>query len=97
MKKRAFTNIDKNFYLPVIFGKINEDIIRRNYLPEENEVERMRIIMTLIWALLIGAALAYVLSSMGGEPFNVTQSIVFSASTFIAIILLDGVLRVSER
>ncbi len=70
---------------------------RRNNLTVEKEVERMRFIITLIWSLLIGGALAYVLSSMGNESFNVTQSIVFSASAFIAITLLDGVLHVSER
>lgn len=53
----------------------------------------MRYIMTLIWALLIGAALAYVLNSMAGDPFNVTQSVTFSAGIFIAILLMDMVLH----
>ena len=52
----------------------------------------MRVIMTIIWALLIGGALAYVLSSMGGGSFNMTQSLLYSAGVFIAIIFLDGVL-----
>ncbi|MBO1003610.1 DUF2929 family protein [Pseudogracilibacillus auburnensis] len=53
--------------------------------------------MTIIWALLIGGALAYVLASMAGEPFNVTQSLAFSISMIIGIVLLDGVLHVSQR
>ncbi|MEI3611078.1 DUF2929 family protein [Pseudogracilibacillus sp. SO30301A] len=57
----------------------------------------MRFIMTIIWALLIGGALAYVLSSMGGETFNITQSIMYSAGVFIAILLIDGVLTTQEQ
>jgi len=53
----------------------------------------MKFLMTIIWALLIGGALAYVLSSMADDPFNVTQSLVFSAVMFIAIVLLGGVLK----
>jgi len=52
----------------------------------------MRFIMTIVWALLIGGALAYVLASMGGESFNWTQSLLYSAGAFVAIIFLDGVL-----
>jgi len=56
----------------------------------------MRFIMTIIWALLIGGALAYVLSSMADAPFNVTQSLVFSTVMFVAIFLLGGVLKGAE-
>lgn len=52
----------------------------------------MRFILTLIWSLLIGAALAYILNSMAGDPFNVTQSITFAAGAFIATLLMDAVL-----
>jgi len=57
----------------------------------------MRIIMTIIWALLIGGALDYILTSMAGDPFNLTQSIVFSAAVFIAIVVLDGVLSTQNK
>ncbi|HLR71023.1 MAG TPA: DUF2929 family protein [Pseudogracilibacillus sp.] len=57
----------------------------------------MKLIMTIIWSLLIGGALSYILTSMGGEPFNMTQSIVFSASSFITILLLDGILTTQEQ
>ena len=53
--------------------------------------------MTIVWALLIGGALAYILSSMAGDSFNLTQSISFSAIAFIAILLLDGVLSAQDK
>lgn len=53
----------------------------------------LRFIISLVWALLIGGALAYVLSSMAGDAFNLTQSIVYSAVAFIAILLMDLVLK----
>jgi len=56
----------------------------------------MRFLMTIIWALLIGGALAYVLSSMAENPFNVTQSLVFSAAMVIIIFLLGGILKSVE-
>lgn len=57
----------------------------------------MRFILPLIWALLIGGALAYVLSSMAGDPFNWTQSISYSVAVFIMILFLDGVLSTQEQ
>jgi len=57
----------------------------------------MRFIITIIWALLISSALAYVLSSMGGDVFNVTQAIGLAVSAFVIILILDGVLTVSQR
>lgn len=57
----------------------------------------MRFIMTIVWALLIGGALAYVLSSMAGDTFNITQSIMYSAGVFLAILLIDGVLTTQEQ
>lgn len=53
----------------------------------------MKYIITLIWALLIGSALGYVLSSMAGDPFNVTQSAVYAAGVFIVILIFDAVLK----
>ena len=53
----------------------------------------MRFIISLIWALLIGGALAYVLSSMADNAFNLTQSLVFSGIAFIAIVLMDVILK----
>ena len=52
----------------------------------------MKYIMALVWAVLIGSALGYVLASMAGDPFNFTQSLVYAAGVFIAIIAVDGIL-----
>lgn len=56
----------------------------------------MRFIMTIIWALLIGGALAYILASMAGASFNLSQSVVFSVAIVLGILFLDGVLKVSK-
>lgn len=54
----------------------------------------MRFIWTLIWALLIGGAVSYILSSMNGEPFNMVHSIILSIIFTIAIFLLgEGLLK----
>jgi len=55
----------------------------------------MRFIVSMFWALLIGGAIAYVLSNMGNEPFNLTQSLTFSAVTFIGIIAVDFALKLA--
>lgn len=52
--------------------------------------------MSLIWALIIGGVIAYVLSSMVDEPFNLTQSVVFSGAVFIFILIVDVVLTTRE-
>jgi len=57
----------------------------------------MRFIMALIWALLIGSALGYILTSMADEAFNFTQSIGFSIAAFIAIIFIDAVLSAADK
>lgn len=47
----------------------------------------MSYVMTLIWSVLIGGAIAYVLTSMAGEPFNLTATLflggVFAITVFI--------------
>ncbi len=58
----------------------------------------MRYIMTIVWAILIGAAVSYVLTSMGGEPFVMADSLVLSAIfAVIAMILGDGILRQESK
>ncbi len=54
----------------------------------------MRYIMTIIWSVLIAAAVSYVLTSMGGEPFVVGDALVLAAVFAIfAFIMGDGVLK----
>lgn len=57
----------------------------------------MKYIMTIVWALLIGSALAYILSSMAGDPFNMVQSLVYSGVVFIIILIMDNVLSVDTE
>ncbi|GEN30687.1 cytochrome c oxidase subunit IV [Cerasibacillus quisquiliarum] len=57
----------------------------------------MRFIMTIIWALLIGGVLSYVLTSMAGEPFNLNQSIILSSIIAVLIFILSGVLKDSSQ
>lgn len=57
----------------------------------------MRFIVTIIWAILIGAAVSYVLSSMGQQPFNLNQSIAFSAITFFGLLIVDLALNSSKQ
>lgn len=45
----------------------------------------MNYIMTIIWAILISAAVSYVLLSMAGEPF------VFADSLLLAVVLVAAV------
>ncbi|GAB3789889.1 DUF2929 family protein [Virgibacillus kimchii] len=53
----------------------------------------MRYVMTIIWALLLGVVLSYVLSSMAAEPFNVSATIAFIIIISLSVFWLgDGVL-----
>lgn len=60
-------------------------------------MDRLRIIGTVIWALLIGAAVAYVLASMGSSPFNLMQSLTFSAVIFIGTLIVDFALSAKRE
>ncbi len=54
----------------------------------------MRYIMTIVWAVLISAAVSYVLTSMGGEPFVLSEALILSAVFVVAAFILgDGVLK----
>lgn len=50
--------------------------------------------MTIIWSLLISLALAFVLTSMAGDPFILSEALIL-AVVFVVIIafLGDGVLK----
>lgn len=59
----------------------------------DEEVNFMRFIMSLFWAVLIGGVLSYVLTSMGKEPFNLNHSLILSGILFVAIVILgEGIL-----
>ncbi|MFS0752185.1 YjzD family protein [Oceanobacillus sp. 1P07AA] len=54
----------------------------------------MRYIMTIFWSFLIAAAVSYVLSSMGGEPFLIQNAVILTAIFSIVVFVLgDGILK----
>ncbi|RKQ32617.1 DUF2929 family protein [Oceanobacillus halophilus] len=53
----------------------------------------MRYILAIFWAVLISGAISYVLTSMGGEPFVLMDSLILAGIFSVAVFLLgDGVL-----
>ncbi|MFB4474602.1 DUF2929 family protein [Oceanobacillus caeni] len=52
----------------------------------------MRYIASIVWAILISFAISYVLSSMGGEPFVLSHSLILAALFSIAVFILGDVL-----
>lgn len=57
----------------------------------------MRYIMTLIWSVLIGGIVSYVLTSMAGEPYNITQTLVLAGIFAIVIFFLGDVVIKEEK
>lgn len=54
----------------------------------------MRFLLPLVWALLISGVISYVLSSMAGNPFNLTNTVILAVIITIAISVLgEGVLK----
>ncbi|GAA0593098.1 hypothetical protein GCM10009001_06510 [Virgibacillus siamensis] len=57
----------------------------------------MRFIAPLIWAFLISCVISYVLTSMGGTPFNLTSTIAMAIVLSIGVFFLgEGVLKQGE-
>ncbi|ENH96170.1 hypothetical protein J416_12192 [Gracilibacillus halophilus YIM-C55.5] len=53
----------------------------------------MKYLVTIFWSVLISFLVAYVLSSMAGETFNISGVFALAAVFSIAIIILgDGIL-----
>lgn len=63
----------------------------------KEEVQLMRYIMTLFWSVAIGGIVSYVLSSMAGDPFNLTQTFVLAGIFAIIIFLLGDVVIKEEK
>ncbi|MDY0406184.1 YjzD family protein [Virgibacillus sp. 179-BFC.A HS] len=58
----------------------------------------MRYIWTIIWSVLFSATISYVLSSMAGEPFNLTATLVMAAIFCIAVwVLGEGLLKEDKQ
>lgn len=56
----------------------------------------MRYIMTIIWSLLISAAVTYVLTSMAGEPFVLAEAGIL-AVIFMVIVFIMGDVVLKEK
>lgn len=48
----------------------------------------MRYIIVIIWSILISVATTYVLTSMGGEPFNINHTLILAAFFFAIVTIL---------
>ncbi|HLR09684.1 MAG TPA: DUF2929 family protein [Bacillota bacterium] len=53
----------------------------------------MRLIWTIIWALLISGAVSYVLSSMAGETFDMTGTLALAGIFVVTIFVLGSMLK----
>jgi len=56
----------------------------------------MRYVMVLIWSVLIGSALSYVLTSMSGDPFEFNHALILAGIFFVAIFFLGDVVLKEE-
>ncbi len=57
----------------------------------------MKYVMTLIWSMLLSFIVSYVLSSMAGDPFILTQALVVGGVFFVAIVALGTVIAPSKQ
>lgn len=48
----------------------------------------MRHVVVIIWSILIGTVVSYVLTSMGGEPFNMNHTLILAAFLFVIVTIL---------
>ncbi|MFD1037707.1 DUF2929 family protein [Virgibacillus byunsanensis] len=53
----------------------------------------MRFISAIFWALLISGVISYVLSSMAGDPFNFTHTIILAGILSVGVFALGGALK----
>lgn len=54
--------------------------------------------MTIIWSLLISLAISFVLTSMAGDPFIISEAVILAVIFVVVIVLLgDGVLKEESK
>lgn len=56
----------------------------------------MRYIMTIVWAIIISTVLSYVLTSMEGEPFVLSEALILGV-TFSIIVIVLGEFILKEK
>ncbi|GGN60358.1 MULTISPECIES: DUF2929 family protein [Oceanobacillus] len=57
----------------------------------------MRYIFTIIWSLLISAAVTYVLTSMAGEPFILSEAVILAVIFMIVTFLMGDVILKEKK
>lgn len=58
----------------------------------------MRFIFTIVWALILGTGVSYILSSMGQQPFNLSHAfIVAGIISAVVFLLAEVVLKTPEE
>lgn len=57
----------------------------------------MKYVMTLVWSMLLSLVVSYVLGSMAGDPFVLSEAVILGAIFFIAIISLGLILDPKEQ
>ncbi|MDY0396073.1 DUF2929 family protein [Virgibacillus halophilus] len=58
----------------------------------------MRFIWTIIWAVLLSGTISYVLSSMAGESFSLTATLVMAGIFCIAVwVIGEGFLKEDKQ
>ncbi|MHA6251683.1 YjzD family protein [Oceanobacillus sp. CAU 1775] len=58
----------------------------------------MRYIITIVWSLLLGAALSYVLASMAGDPFVLAEAGILAAIIAVFVFILgEGLLKEQKQ
>lgn len=57
----------------------------------------MRHIIVIIWSFLISCAVSYVLTSMGGEPFNINHTLMLAVFFFVIVTILGEFVLKEEK
>jgi len=60
------------------------------------EVYNLRFVFVMIWSFLISSAVSYVLTSMGGEPFNINHTLILTVFFFLIVTILGEVVLKEE-
>lgn len=57
----------------------------------KNEVTIMRFIITIVWSILLGSMVSFILSSIGEQPFSMGLTLMIAGVFSVAVFLLSEV------
>ncbi len=57
----------------------------------------MKYVMTLVWSMLLSLVVSYVLGSMAGDPFILSEAVILGVIFFITITLLGLILSPNKQ